>query len=81
MLIRHIMAEDDIFIIVDADCDGYTSSAFLLNYLNYLFPTFTQSHITYDFHKGKTHGIELDIIPPLTKLLIVPDAGSNDIEQ
>lgn len=38
MLIKHIANQDKIFIQVDSDCDGFTSSAFLLNYLNRLFP-------------------------------------------
>ena len=38
MLIQNISANNKAFIVVDADCDGYTSSAILLNYLNRLFP-------------------------------------------
>ena len=38
MLMKHISANDEVYVIVDADCDGYTSSAILLNYLNRLFP-------------------------------------------
>ena len=38
MLMKHISANDEAYVIVDADCDGYTSSAILLNYLNRLFP-------------------------------------------
>lgn len=32
-------------------------------------------------HDGKQHGIEMDKIPLDMKLLIVPDASSNDNEQ
>ena len=42
MLIQHVANEDDIFIQVDSDCDGFTSAAILINYLNCLFPSFTQ---------------------------------------
>ena len=38
ILIKHIAANDKAFLIVDSDCDGYCSSAILLNYLNRLFP-------------------------------------------
>jgi single-stranded-DNA-specific exonuclease len=40
MLIRHIAANDKICIQIDSDCDGYTSAATLINYLNCLFPSF-----------------------------------------
>ena len=40
MLIKHIAAADDIFIQVDSDCDGFTSAAVLINYLNCAFPAF-----------------------------------------
>jgi len=53
MLIHHINRESKVFLQVDSDCDGYTSSAFLLNYLNSLFPGFTQNNIIYRLHDGK----------------------------
>ena len=81
MLIRHISNEDDIFIQVDSDADGYTSAAALINYLYTLFPAFVKNHIKYRVHNGKEHGIILDTIPKDTKLVIIPDAGSNDLEQ
>lgn len=41
MLIQHIQANDKIFVLIDVDCDGMTSSAALINYLNMLFPAYT----------------------------------------
>lgn len=41
MLIKHIQANDKIFVLIDVDCDGMTSSAALINYLNMLFPAYT----------------------------------------
>lgn len=38
MLVHHIFLNDEAMIIVDSDCDGYCSSAILLNYLNRHFP-------------------------------------------
>ena len=38
MLMKHVSANDRAFLIVDADADGYTSSAILMNYLNRHFP-------------------------------------------
>ena len=40
MLIKHISAGHKILIQIDSDCDGYTSAALLINYLNCLFPAF-----------------------------------------
>ena len=62
-------------------CDGYTSAATLLNYLNCLFPSFVQNNISYRIHTGKQHGIILDTVPDSIKLVIVPDASSNDFEE
>ena len=85
MLMKHISANDEAYIIVDADCDGYTSSAILLNYLNRLFPAWVQSHVAYFMHDGKQHGlgdVDLDkIIKKGFKLVICPDSASNDYEQ
>ena len=80
MLIQHINAGDKIFIQVDSDCDGYTSAALLLNYLNSLFPGYTQNMVSYRLHSGKQHGIILDTIPEDVKLVIAPDSSSNDYE-
>ena len=81
MLAKHIINKDKIFIQIDSDVDGYTSAAALINYLNKLFPSFVQNNISYRIHDGKQHGIILDTIPKDVKLVIVPDAGSNDYEQ
>lgn len=80
MLINHINQGDKIFIQIDSDCDGYTSAALLINYLNSLFPGFTQSNISYRVHEGKQHGLILDTIPKDVKLVIAPDSSSNDYE-
>ena len=78
MLIKHIYNEDKIFIQVDSDCDGYTSSALLINYLNSRFPGFAQNNISYRLHTGKQHGLILDTIPKNVKLVIAPDSSSNN---
>ena len=41
VLMKHIAANDTIFVLIDVDCDGMTSSAGLINYLNMLFPAYT----------------------------------------
>lgn len=40
MLMKHIKNNDKIFLQIDDDCDGFTSSALFLNYLNCLFPNY-----------------------------------------
>ena len=80
MLIKHIGQNDKIFIQVDSDCDGYTSAATLINYLNCLFPHFVQTRISYRIHDGKQHGLLTETIPEDVKLVIAPDSSSNDYE-
>ena len=80
ILIKHIAQGDKVLIQIDSDCDGYTSAAGLINYLNRLFPGFVQSNIYYRIHTGKQHGILLDTIPNDVKLVIAPDSSSNDYE-
>lgn len=81
MLIKHIAQNDDVLVQIDSDCDGFTSAATLLNYLNCLFPGFVQNHIYYRIHTGKQHGIIPDTIPEGIKLVIAPDSSSNDYEE
>lgn len=70
----------DVIVIVDSDTDGYTSSAIITNYLYTLFPQWTHEHLRYVLHEGKEHGLSdvMDKISKSTKLVIVPDAGTND---
>ena len=81
MLIKHINKGNKILIQVDSDCDGYTSAATLINYLNCLFPSFVQNNIYYRIHTGKQHGIILETVPADIKLVIAPDSSSNDYEE
>ena len=80
MLVKHINNKDKTFIQVDSDCDGYTSAAFLINYLNQWFPAYVQNCITYRVHDNKSHGLILETIPEDIKLVIAPDSSSNDYE-
>lgn len=81
LLVSHIVQKSKVFVIIDSDCDGYCSSALLINYLNNLFPAFVQNNISYSPHTGKQHGIILDMIPEDVKLVIAPDSASSDYEQ
>ena len=80
ILIKHIAQGDKVLIQIDSDCDGYTSAAALINYLNCLFPGFVQSNVYYRIHTGKQHGIILETVPEDVKLVIAPDSSSNDYE-
>ena len=81
MLVTHISQNDKVLVQIDSDCDGYTSAAALINYLNCLFPGFVQNNLYYRIHTGKQHGILLETIPDDVKLVIAPDSSSNDYEQ
>ena len=80
MLIYHISQGHKILIQIDSDCDGYTSAAELINYLNCLFPGYVQNNVYYRIHSGKQHGIILETIPSDVSLVIAPDSSSNDYE-
>ena len=71
-------------LIVDSDCDGFTSSALLINYLYDLFPNWTKNNLVYFLHEGKQHGLK-DCIDNLINdnyaLIICPDSSSNDYEE
>ena len=76
LLLKH--KEGRIHIIVDCDVDGYTSAAVLYMYIDKVLGR----KCSYSLHTGKQHGISDDIeIPQYTDLVIVPDAGTNDVEQ
>lgn len=81
ILIQHISQNDDVLVQIDSDCDGYTSSATLINYLYSLFPGFVKNHIYYRIHSGKQHGIIPETVPDNIKLVIAPDSSSNDYEE
>ena len=81
VLIKHIAQNDKVLVQIDSDCDGYTSAATFINYLNCLFPGFVQNNVYYRIHTGKQHGILLDTIPSDVKLVIAPDSSSNDYDE
>ena len=78
-LIKHLENQSKIFIIADCDVDGVTSFSILYMYLKRLKPDID---LSYGIHTGKQHGITKDIqIPDDIDLLIVPDAGSNQLKE
>ena len=70
-----IMPDAHMFVQVDSDTDGYTSSAVLINYIKRRFP---HAKVSYALHPGKEHGIVPTSIPEDTTIVVIPDAGSNN---
>lgn len=76
-LLKHIENNNRILVGVDPDVDGYTAAASLINYLK---KNFKGINLIYKLHTGKQHGLTDDIMPieDDVKLVIMPDASSND---
>lgn len=77
--------EDNITVVVDSDADGFTSAAIFINYLYAQWPEYASTHIDYILHTGKQHGLAdcyEDILNDnWTKLVVIPDAGTNDVNE
>lgn len=85
LFINELDMESKIGIIVDSDCDGFTSSAllyqFLINECNY-----AKDKIELFFHEEKGHGLSDEklykkIRKSDVEFLIIPDAGTNDLKE
>ena len=83
-LIAAVVIEDlKCAVIVDSDCDGFSSSALLINYLYDVFPHWANRKLFWIIHEEKEHGLKDccdEIIKNGCSLVIVPDAGSNNYE-
>lgn len=79
LLHKHIKNNSKIHILIDVDADGITSAGMMYLYIKDINPDIS---ITYSMNEGKKHGI---ILKELTKykynIIIIPDAGSNDLKQ
>lgn len=78
MLNWHIENNNKIHIKLDVDTDGVCSGAEIGFYIH---DVNEDLDISYSMNEGKQHGIIVDTIPKDTQLLIVPDAGTNDVKQ
>ena len=80
-LISAIKENKKVIIIVDSDCDGFTSAALLINYLHDTFPTWVENNLEWFIHEGKQHGLS-DCFNYILKneysLVLCPDSSSND---
>ena len=82
-LISVISQDARALVIVDSDCDGFTSSALLINYLYDLFPAWVQNNLDWFIHSGKQHGlsdVNVEWAAANYSVILCPDASSNDYE-
>lgn len=82
LLLQNVGKGKKILLIVDSDCDGYTSASTFYQYVKQLAP---ETDIEYWLHTKKQHGLEdhIDrIIASSEKydLVVLPDSSSNDLE-
>ena len=82
LFLKYYNNNDKIQILVDEDVDGNCSAAMMHSYIKMLNEDYPVGYILHN--RTKAHGLEgLDddvIVDKDTKLLIVPDAGTNDVE-
>lgn len=82
--VKHMANADKIAILVDCDPDGYCSAAMMYRYIKHVRPDYPVSYVIHQYNKahGLTKMNDGDVvIPDGTKLLLIPDAGSNDVQQ
>lgn len=80
-LANAINNNEKVALVVDADCDGYTSSAIFMNYFYKYETEWAANNIIYYHHEGKEHGLndlKNEIAKSEVKLVISPDGASND---
>lgn len=79
-LLSYVQGKSKILVVVDADVDGFTSSAIIYQYIKKLD---TEADIDFILHEHKGHGLS-DLIEDILNgkkvydLIIIPDAGTND---
>lgn len=79
LLLKHIKKGSKIALPVDADLDGYTSASVFVKAMKEL-----NVNVDALIDEGKTHGLTDNIMNDIIgnyDLVIIPDAGSNDIKQ
>lgn len=82
IFLKHMNNNSKVTILQDCDCDGVTSAALMIQYIN---DNFSSILVDYIIHDNKEHGLDnksmLEIEHKKPDLLIIPDAGSNDLRQ
>jgi len=78
-ILRALVRQEQVYIQVDSDCDGYTSAALLLNYCHKIAPSVVENKWDYALHSAKVHGIDIDkATEKIYDLIIAPDSSSNE---
>lgn len=80
LFMYHFNNKSQIAVLVDEDIDGFCSASMMYSYVKKLDSEYP---ITYIIHKkAKAHGLSDDIvILENIDLLIIPDAGTNDVDE
>lgn len=81
ILIQAISAEQDAWMPIDSDCDGYGSGALFINYLYEIFPSWVENHLHWSLQPEKGHGLAPFMENLLKKnypLIICIDSATND---
>ena len=80
LFMNHFNNKNKIGVLVDEDPDGFCSASMLYLYIKRMDENYP---VEYILHKrAKAHGLSDDvIIPSDVKLLIIPDAGTNDCKE
>ena len=84
ILKEHLDNQSTIYLVVDPDADGYTSSALFYNYITEVL-NYSPENINYHIPEGKEHGLStiMNWFPDNgeNKIIILPDSSSNDYEE
>jgi single-stranded-DNA-specific exonuclease len=62
----------------DCDVDGFTSAAIFYSFVKSISP---RTEIVYKLHSAKDHGIKPDVVPDDCQLVVIPDAGSMQLDE
>ena len=80
LFMRHFNEKNKIGVLVDEDPDGFCSASMMYSYIKKMDEDYPVEYILHT--RAKAHGLSDDVtIPSDVKLLIIPDAGTNDTEQ
>lgn len=80
LFMKHFNSKNKIGVLVDEDPDGFCSASMMYLYIKRMDENYPVEYILHN--KAKAHGLSDDvIISSDIKLLIIPDAGTNDSKQ
>ncbi len=80
LFMKHFNQKSQIGILVDEDPDGFCSAAMMYLYIKQMDSDYPIDYILHG--RAKAHGLSDDVVVPEDiKLLIIPDAGTNDVTE